>query len=143
MSYKYVYAISHSEYSDYSVTCICETEEEANKLRDKLNDETNETVYKYYVERFLLCDSSIQKTLVLSISITLWDDGTESQKVVKWTEEWPFNYEGNPSCNWRWTRAPIHKEKGGTLEVWGTNFTLVRRTYKEKRLMLKNTKNRD
>lgn len=132
-----VWAVSSGSYSDYRVLCVCPSEADAETVASKLRGEKDGWHRDADVEEFVMVTGDVEQTPFLRLSTTLWDDGTESlvNEVVQ--REWPFGsiYDIAP-MTWRWVRAPMHQHRGGRLDVSGTDFDLVRRTYSEKRAQL-------
>ena len=77
--------------------------------------------------------------VVLRMSICIWDDGTESDERQNVRTEVPFDMlypEDEKPAHWRWVRAPVHQNRGGRLEVSGTDHERVRKLYTELRARL-------
>jgi len=130
-----VYAVSKGSYSDYRVMCVCPTKKDAKRVAAKYN--ANTTYEKAGVETLLVVDGDVQQVEVLSLSTTLWDDGTESAQRETYRVEWPFDaLFGTPRAEWRWVRAPMHHDQGGRLDVHGIDHELVRRVFSEQRAAL-------
>lgn len=73
--------------------------------------------------------------------INVWDDGTTSSPHAHdspgpWKDqrtEWDFHqlYPAGPRPSVRWVRAPIHNNKGGRLEVRGTDERAVAQAFSD------------
>jgi len=139
MSSKKVYGISTGKYSDYSVLCICPSKKEAKKLVNTLNSDPESSHHDCRIEEFVVCDSAVKKNNnILTLSVELMDDGTERRSTSNALTKYPFDWNGDPGpCRWRWVRAPMYHNKGGRLEVYGTNHTRIRKVFTEKRAMIK------
>ncbi len=128
-----MYAVSRGDYSDYGVLCLCESEQVANRIAKKVGSRAFD---ESFVESFVVVDESVSQDRVLRISQVLWDDGSEKSVREFIDEEWPWD-SSTHSCRWRWVRAPSHKDKGGRLEVNGSDHERVRKVFTEKRTILK------
>lgn len=130
-----VWALAFGSYSYYRVLCICPTEDDAERLAAKVN--LHEQWEQADVQSFPVCDATVVPVEVMHLSVTLWDDGREDERVVRLTEEWPWGYSPAVPLRWRWVRAPMHNDKGGRLEVSGTDHERVRRVFSDRKAQIK------
>lgn len=80
--------------------------------------------------------AAVGKVETLRLSVNIWDDGQETEDRQSYNVEWPFDtLYGLTDCSWRWVRAPMHKDKGGRLEVHGTDHKRVRKVFGERRAL--------
>ena len=131
-----MYAISKGSYSDYRVLAVCDSKKTAKALAARYN--ATEHYSETYVETILYVDNpDVQRVETLDLSITIWDDGSETDDHISYRVEWPFDplYDSS-DCTWRWVRAPVHKGKGGRLDVYGTDHERVRKVFGERRALL-------
>lgn len=127
-----IFGVSAGSYSDYRVLCICPTKKDAKAVAAKVRNDSWHSDAD--VEEFVFVTADVEQIPVLSLSTTLWDDGTETAVSERITDEWPFDsIQDVVPLSWRWVRAPIHDNKGGRLDVQGADHERVRRTYSDKR----------
>lgn len=133
---KRMWAVSSGSYSDYRVLCACPTRKDAVEVARKVC-EAGSWHSDARVEEFMLVTAAVEQQPVLQLLVTLWDDGTEEGRREQVRNEWPFDsiFDVVP-MSWRWVRAPMHNNKGGRLEVEGTDHDLVRRTFSDKRAQI-------
>lgn len=133
---KKMWVVSAGSYSDYRVLAVCDCKKTAVKLVDRYNAGGS---YGYARVESLsyVDDPNISRVEVLSMSTTLWDDGSEDVQDNQFRVEWPFEpLYTHEDCVWRWVRAPIHGGKGGRLDVYGTDHERVRKVFGERRALL-------
>lgn len=130
-----LYMVSSGCYSDYSVMCVCETEEHARKLVAAHNGgDRYDDAFIEAVELFTDTDEPVNETTHRA-SVELWDDGTAGD-IKQWHYSyWNFQGQEHPPHRpeVRFVRAPCHKGKGGRLEIWGNEFNSVAKTASERR----------
>lgn len=139
-----MFVVSHGEYSDYSVLCICRTKADAEAIVAKLtagNDENADPDVSYYpdarVQEFPVCDGGVEPVAYLGMYAEIYDDGRTAEDRARLTSEWPFGWRAPlPRVSWRWVRAPVYAGKGGRLEVEGTDIERVRRVFSDRKAML-------
>lgn len=138
MTAERVFAVASGSYSDYRILCACPTEADAEQIVAKLRIDTDgwhrdDT----QVEEFMICTGDVEKQRLLWLQTTLWDDGRETDVKEEVRLEWPFDTIFDVvAMSWRWVRAPMHNNRGGRLEVTGTNHELVRKVYSDRRAEL-------
>lgn len=135
---KTIYAVSKGGYSDYRVLAMFETKamaERASKLKgeDTYSDD-------YFVEEFTLwsaSDPSPEVTTVFFGSVELYDDGTASQPHWHSTTSPEFDHwqvaAPRGRVKVRQVRAPMHQNKGGRFECFGSSNRAVRKTVSDVR----------
>ncbi len=134
---KIAYMIVSGSYSDYRVHCIVEEKQEAEKLLAKMNAVGSNTYYDYDIEEIDVVDSTLERASMLYLSEVILDNGSTENRGESIRAEWPWEGEGHQSpMRWRWIRAPYIEDRGGRLEVSGTDHDLVRKTFEEKRAAL-------
>ena len=134
----YIYGVTTGSYSSYRVLCLVGSKKEAEVLARRMRAVEDGWHSDANVEAFAKVTSDIEQASVLKMRVTLWDDGTRTDFDSHIDAEWPFDPKSNQirAMKWRWVRAPIHANKGGRLEVEGTDHELVKKTFSEKRAQL-------
>lgn len=135
---KIAYMIVSGSYSDYRVHCIVEEKQEAEKLLAKMNAVGRNTYYESYdIEEIDVVDSTLERASMLYLREEILDNGSTENRGEVIRAEWPWDGEGyQRPMRWRWVRAPYIEDRGGRLEVSGTDHDLVRKTFEEKRAAL-------
>jgi hypothetical protein len=133
---RHCYVLSQGSYSDYRVICVVDgTKKDAEALAARMNPDPGEDSYSnpIEVEEMAVLGPDAQPVEVLKLSVTIWDNGkTEGPEPYKKTI-WPgTDWEGTYSVYWRWVRASIHKDRGGRLEVSGTDHERVRKVFSDR-----------
>jgi hypothetical protein len=134
-----VWALSRGSYSDYRVLCIVRGGEDEAKLLAARANAAGDELYEdpYEAEELAVVDPDVQKVEILTLTSEIFDDGRTKESDPRIRVEWPFDaLYGTPSLRWRWVRAPMYRDKGGRLEVWGTDHERVRRVFSDRRAML-------
>lgn len=123
----WVWVVSTGSYSDYRVLCACPTKKDAERVARKYGSDAG-------IESLPIVGGEVEKVDVLHLSTTLWDDGAETDTSDRISHCWPFEpWEDVAPLIWRWVRAPMHKNKGGRLDVHGTDHTRVRKVFSDRR----------
>jgi hypothetical protein len=134
-----MYVVSSGSYSDYRVLCICDSKERAEQVAAALRADSDGWRSDAGVETLPLVTTTPEKVITYDWQIEIWDDGTTTCERKNTRTEWPFDPlygESITRVSWRWVRAPVHKNKGGRLEVKGTDRTRVAKVFTEKRAQL-------
>lgn len=135
-----VWAVSKGDYSDHTILCVCPTKERATLIAAAFNGDDDEDRWgEARVEALMWLDREPRKVTTYSRYVEVWDDGTTSDLREDQREEWEFDMlypERSKPVTWRWVRAPVHKNKGGRLEVVGTDKRRVGKVFSEKRAQL-------
>lgn len=132
---KNAWVVSKGSYSDYRVLCVCPTKRDAETVASKYN--AGDAYADARVESLMVVDATVKRVELLHLSTTLWDDGRETDQRETRRDEWPFDaLYGIPAVYWRWVRAPMHKDAGGRLDVYGIDHERVRRVFSEQRAAL-------
>lgn len=137
-----VWAVVKGDYSDYRVMCVCPTKDRATLVAAAYNTADDEDGYRWgeaRVESLLWLDREPKKIIVYTRTVTVWDDGTTSDQGERQRVEWEIDMlypEQVRPASWRWVRAPMHKDKGGRLDVAGTDKRRVGKVFSEKRAQL-------
>lgn len=129
-----MWAVSSGSYSDYRVLCVCATKKDAERIIARAADEFADEMR---VEQKILADDTTAPEEILNLTVNLWDDGTEGGHREWVRAQWPWDYGYAPPVKWRWVRAPIHDNKGGRLEVSGSDHERVRRVFSDRRAQIK------
>jgi len=129
---KTVYAVSQGSYSDYRVEVLFESREQAELIAAENNDYFSDK----RVEEFLLYDEGEMPTKMAEYSLVceIFDAGIVQERDPGITVEYPWAFwSGTPTerPKVRYVRAPIHKDKGGRLEVRGSNKQAVQQAYSD------------
>jgi hypothetical protein len=133
---KIMYALSQGDYSDYRVLAICETKEAAEAAAAKINQLEGRGYYEVGIEEIAVVDESVHRTLVHHISIEILDDGTAGVEFSTERNIWSYDLQEIPAAKWRWVRAPYIQDRGGRLDVHGTDLERVRKVFGEQRAAL-------
>lgn len=135
-----IWAISSGSYSDYTVHAVTEDKATAEMWMKALRAEEDGCNGDATVEEILLVESGVApfKATSWNLSVDLWDDGREDELCVRGTSTYPIAMWGDPPPprpRVRKVRAPIHRDKGGRLEVFGATEKAVRKVGNEQILM--------
>ena len=130
-----MWAISVGVYSSYRVLCLLSTKKEADELLRRMKASKWPTYGSARVELFPVVRSDVKQVKVLSLAQEIWDNGTFDAPREQIRVEWPFDrYDPEvKAASWRWVRAPMYHNRGGRLEVSGTDFAAVREMFAHKR----------
>jgi len=133
-----MWVIASGSYSDYRVHAVCDSKKTAKTIAARANADRDGYHDDYVIEELVYVDDpQISKVETLRLSVNIWDDGTETEDRESYSVEWPFDtLYGLSDCTWRWVRAPMHKNKGGRLEVSGTDHERVRKVFGERRALI-------
>jgi hypothetical protein len=131
---KVAFAVSSGSYSDYSVHAVCEDEATAERWAEALRSDSEGWHSDAVVEELPLIAAGTKpaKQTTVHLSQTLWDDGHEEERHVSETSEYPIvSLYGPPPRrpSVRFVRAPIHKNRGGRLEIRGRTESAVLKVY--------------
>lgn len=138
MSTKTVNVISSGSYSDYRVHAVVEGSlKDAKRLVDRANGIRDSYHDEYVVESLPVVTADVERVSILSLQENIWDDGTTTEAHERTNVEWPFDaLHEQGALSWRWVRAPMHKNRGGRLEVSGTDHERVRKVFSDRRAAL-------
>jgi hypothetical protein len=141
-----VWTVERGAYSDHRVMCACETKAQAAGLVAAYNAE--EDTYQTAFVGELPVVAEVERITTYGMQLDIWDDGTVSRPYQRERATTPLEttrtelsfdmlhpYRAKP-VTWRWVRAPVHRGKGGRLEVFGTDLERVRRVYSDRRAQL-------
>lgn len=126
-----MWAVTRGSYDDYRVLCVASSKAVAKKISEKGPD--------YSVEAIPFFDRDVEQITIYSRTCEVWDDGTVSEFREYERVEWEFDMvypEYNVDARARWVRAPVHRNRGGRLEVNGTDEALVVEVFDEIRQAL-------
>jgi hypothetical protein len=132
------WGVSTGSYSDYRMLCICPSKRDAQAVAAKMRADKHGWRRDARVEPLPVVTADVKKVDILMLTVTLWDDGSESEAGERVRSEWPFDalLDDAVPVSWRWVRAPCHNNRGGRLDVAGTDHVRVRKTFSEKRAQL-------
>ncbi len=136
---EWVWAVSRGSYSDYRVLCICPDERTAKAVAQHVNDSGDGYGYDAAEVEQIPYITEPKTITTYGMSCEVWDNGTTSETRDTIRREssaamlWP---EYNRPVHKRWVRAPIHNNRGGRLEVHGTDLERVRRVFSDTRARL-------
>lgn len=138
MSAATVNVISSGSYSDYRVHAVVEgTLKDAKRLVDRANGIRDSYHDEYVVESLPVVSPDVERVSILTIQEQIWDDGGTDEHHERTNVEWPFDTVYDlADVSWRWVRAPMHKNRGGRLEVRGTDHERVRKVFSDRRAAL-------
>ena len=133
MSEDGVWAVYRGDY-ETTMLCVGATKKDAEAIKDKYNADPGNW-QTAYVTWLPLVAPDVQKIKTYQLTVTLWDDGLVSDDNEHVREEWPFDmaYPSAYAVEWRWVRAPVHKNKGGRLDVHAKDIDKGREVLKEMR----------
>lgn len=138
MSTNFSWAVSKGSYSDYGVLCICPDKKTAERIAHDVNAAESSYGEPAFVEQIpFLAESRMVQTYGLECEV--WDNGTtsETRERNRVEHEADMLYpEHNRPVMKRWVRAPMYHNKGGRLEVFGTDRERVRRVFSDTRAQL-------
>ena len=135
---KTMYVVSKGEYSDYRVMCVTDSKERAEHVADAYN--ATSPWAGADVEELPYVDSEPQRLHILTMTENLWDDGTTSETLERVELSWEFDLlfpDHAVPVGWRWVRAPIHRGRGGRLDVFGTDHERVRKVFGERKAQIR------
>lgn len=90
----------------------------------------------YSVEVLATIPLDVRRVEVLTLAVTIMDDGTTEEHKPNFHVAWPWETNVN-ATRMRWIRPPVYKGNGGRLEVTGVDRDEVRSMYRhEKRRLL-------
>lgn len=130
---KGMWAVSSGSYSDYRVMAVCDSKQRAEKAASVLNSEGG--YGEAFAEEIRYLDHDPKQYTIHSINENLWDNGTSSEHHESQRTEWEHDLmfpEHVRPVGWRWVRAPMHDNKGGRLEVYGTSLKRVQKVFSDK-----------
>jgi hypothetical protein len=137
---KTAFLVTSGSYSDYQVHCVCPTEEDAKVVASKMQVERRD---EYEIEERNIYDATIEPIEVLELSALITDDGVCVEEFVSTDKIWPNDEYATLAkpLSWWWQRTIYgiwgnKQQPGGRLQVWGTDFELVRKVYSDRRAML-------
>lgn len=134
---KIMYALSQGDYSDYRVIGICETREIADATAARINGlEGRSSYYEVNVEEIAVLDESVHQIIVHHMSVEILDDGTTAHERSHDRTLWSYELTEIAEAKWRWVRAPYIQDRGGRLNVHGTDLERVRKVLSEQRAAL-------
>ena len=138
-----IWAVTRGSYSDYRVQALFATKEQAQHhlavARGTSGDIWNRPED---IEEFDFYDEGEEPVLVTEYSrmAEVWDDGRVTQEREGVRTEWDYDpLFGRPTArpSVRFVRAPIHKDKGGRLEIRGTDKQAVDQAFSDNLAQLK------
>ena len=134
----HIYVVSKGSYSDYRVVCACPTKGDAERVAYKLRSDPDGWSEDARVETLPVITGDVEKEELYYFTTTLWDDGRETNKGQSTRSDWPMDtIDEHLPVVWRWVRAPMHHDKGGRLDVHGTDRDRAAKVFSEKRAQLK------
>jgi hypothetical protein len=138
MSAETVHVISSGSYSDYRVHAVVKgSKADAERLAERANGIKDTYHDDYEIETLPVVTPDVERVSILHIQEQIWDDGTTTDRHEQTSVEWPFDTLYDLSeMTWRWVRAPMHKNRGGRLEVRGTDHERVRKVFSDRRAAL-------
>lgn len=129
-----MWAVSNGCYSDYHVLCVCPTKADAKAILAKIKDDESEP--GAFIESFPVADATSRSVAVLVLAQEVWDNGTTGDLRERTEMAWPWSYTPPVPITWRWVRPPVQRNKGGRLDMQGTDHERVRKTFSELRARL-------
>lgn len=136
---KTVWVVEQGSHSDYRVLAVCDSKERAEAAAAAVNAADRYSYNDASIAALPYIDSPTESVTTYTIQCAVWDDETASeQRESERTEnEIDALYpERIVSVGYRWVRAPVHNDRGGRLEVYGTDQERVRKVFSDKRAEL-------
>lgn len=132
-----VLVISSGSYSDYRVHAVVDgTREEAEALAARA--QRHQGYGDYEIETLPVVKPDVQRVSILLLTATVWDNDLVTDQRERTETTWPFDSPWDVrDVSWRWVRAPIHQNKGGRLDVHGTDHERVRKVFSDRLAMLR------
>jgi len=133
---KKVHAVSSGTYSDYRVHALFRRKRDAEAAIIQLaGSEDFYSSGSLRVESFHLFDKGEPVVPVPwhALRVNIWDDGRTGEVEERNEAKWPWEFEATIQVDVRWVRAPIHKNEGGRLEVYGTDLQAVGQVFSDNR----------
>lgn len=127
-----VYSLSDGEYSDYRVKALFPTRDLAERAVEAHEADPESWGYGSHIEEFWVYSEIPEKSTAYHLMADIWDDGTVGAEGLNVEQALPWNHLHGPPPkrpNVRYVRAPIHKNKGGRLEVYGSDEQSVRQAF--------------
>lgn len=132
--FKTVYAITSGEYSDYHVLCLALTRGAAEAVVERINRlNSDDWMRGPEIQEMMLVDETVERKMVYSRSVEIWDDGLAGRPNEWDRAQWPWEMsvrEDKP-VSWRWVRAPYIEHIGGRLDVVGTDRERVTKVFSD------------
>lgn len=141
MSRTKVWALTTGSYSDYSIKALF-TKKRLAKAAMLVNKADSEA-WSYgdeNVETFYLYDEVPEPSTTWYYQANLWDDGTVTEERLTSTTALPWNHwwgEGTERPHVRYVRAPIHQNRGGRLEVRGSDEQAVKQAFSDNKARIR------
>lgn len=131
-----VWALSKGEYSDYSVVAIFATKRQAEAAQREAKNQPVEFGDDYRVESFPFFAEDASPPMVVTRyerHVDIMDDGSTGKERNSSHREWEFDqlYRCGRRPSVRFVRAPVHHDKGGRLEVRGTDEQAVAQAFSD------------
>lgn len=130
------WAITRGSYSDYRVLAVFASRADAEAAIARAKGAVDSFLAAESVEEMSFYEEGVEPVLltVYERQVEVWDDGTVSSERRTVREEWDYDplYDlpgKRPKV--RFVRAPIHKDKGGRLEVRGTDEQGVNQAFSD------------
>lgn len=139
-----IYAISSGSYSDYRVLAVCEVKATAEAWAKALQEESDGYNTDAEVEDMRLLEPAepVEKQHRVSLRQELRDEGSEDRERLTERDEYLINslwgeVPKQPSV--RFVRAPMHRGKGGRLEIEGRTRAAVMKVWSEQHAVWKSS----
>ena len=132
-----VWAVSSGSYSDYRVLGLFPTKELAERAAMEVCGIDKGYRYDAFTESFTLwaADDMPQAVTFWRVNQTWWDDGSiTGEDEEEWTQHelaTLFDIPSGDRVAVRWVRAPMHKGKGGRIELTGRSLDGCRKVLSE------------
>jgi hypothetical protein len=129
-----IYAVTTGSYSDYRVKALFTSKKLAKAAAEATAADTESWYGDASVETFHIYDEVPEKATAWYYQANLWDDGTVTEERLTSDTALPWNLlwgEAPARPSVRFVRAPIHKNKGGRLEVRGSDEQAVKQAFSD------------
>lgn len=129
-AFKHMWAVSTGVYSDYRVCAVFEKQDDAENWAQAIGDEAR-------VEQIMHVPAGVRpfKQTVYGQSANLWDNGEVVLQDVWSHTDYPIDSlfgEVPTRPKVRYVRAPIHRNKGGRVDIAGPTAASVAKVMNER-----------
>lgn len=134
-----VWLIESGSYSDYRVHAACPDKKTAERIAEELNNSGRDAYSDSFSVSVVPLVTEVRMVTTYRIECDVWDNGTTGAPRETSRTEWEGDLlypEHARPLGKRWVRAPIHRGRGGRLEVFGTDQERVRRVFSDTRARL-------
>jgi hypothetical protein len=135
-----LWALTAGSYSDYQVHALFPTKKLAEAGVEAHNKDKEAWIEGAQVETLYLYDEVPEPTTSWKYQAELWDDGLTTNEYLDSTTALPWNHlrgEAPKRPKVRYVRAPIYNNKGGRLEVYGSDEQAVKQAFSDNKARIR------